>query len=304
MWIRSATPADMERLAVFSVSEPVVFVDSVQFRERVAAGHLRPEWSWFAEDGSTIVARALWWGRQDSELPLTLDCLHVLPGVSNRIALATELMVQAHREFDTRPDYQLIVSTGGPERNRAVEWRSKAAKEAGLTRVVKRLQYVWTPASGVVADSGRLVFRPGSDREFLDAFRQIAVGSLDFITQEQLAVMDPDSQAKSELEFYRSCPGERSWWRIAETNGKLVGFAVPSATSYNRNVGYLGVVPALRGRGYVDDILAEVTRFHASDGADRITATTDEANTPMAAAFDRANYQMTETRWVFSSPAG
>lgn len=295
----------MERLALFSVSEPVGFVDSVQFRERAAAGQLRPEWSWFAEDDSTIVARGLWWGRQDSERPLTLDCFHVLPGVSNRASLATELMVQAHSEFDTRPDYQLIVSTSAPERNPAVEWRSKAAQRAGLTRVVKRLQYQWTPAAGIVADSGRLVFRPASDREFLDAFRQVAFGSLDVNTQEQLAVMDPDSQANSELEFYRSCPGERSWWRLAETtNGHLVGFTIPSATPYNRNVGYLGVVPALRGRGYVDDILAEITRLHATDGADRITATTDAANTPMAAAFDRANYQMTETRWVFSVPVG
>jgi RimJ/RimL family protein N-acetyltransferase len=214
-------------------------------------------------------------------------------------------MVQAHREFDTQPDYQLIVPTSAPEQNSAIEWRSKAATGAGLTRVVKRLQYEWTPASGIVADTGRLVFRPAADREFLDAFRQVAIGSLDVTTQEQLAVMDHDSQAKSELEFYRSCPGERSWWRLAETtNGKLVGFAVPSATPYNRNVGYLGVVPALRGRGYVDDILAAITRFHATDGADRITATTDEENTPMAAAFNRANYQMTEKRWVFSVPAG
>lgn len=295
----------MRRLAVFSVSEPVSSVDSAQFRERAAASQLRPEWSWFAEDGSTIVARGLWWGRQDSNRPLTLDCLHVLPGVSNRAALATELMVQAHNEFDIRPDYQLIVSTSAPERSAAVEWRSQAAKEAGLTRVVKRLQYEWTPASGIGADSGRLVFRPASDREFLDAFRRVAQGSLDVTTQEQLAVMDPDSQARSELEFYRSCPGERSWWRLAETtNGKLVGFAIPSATPYNRNVGYLGVVPAQRGRGHVDDILAEITRFHATDGADRITATTDAGNTPMAAAFDRADYQMTATKWVFSSPAG
>ena len=256
-----------------------------------------------AEEGSTIVARGLWWGRQDSERPLTLDCLHVLPGFSNRAALATELMVRAHGKFDSRPDYQLTVPTNAPDRNPGVEWRSRAAQAAGLSREVKRLQYEWRPTDEVQAGSGRLVFRPGSDREFLDAFRQVAVGSLDVSTQEALGVMDPDSQAARELEFYRSCPGARSWWRLAETpDEKLVGFAIPSATPSNRNVGYLGVLPPLRGRGYVDDILAEITRFHAAAGADRITATTDAANTPMAAAFGRANYQLTETRWVFSAP--
>ena len=61
-------------------------------------------------------------------------------------------------------------------------------------------------------------------------------------------------------------PGERSWWRLAETmDGTLVGFAIPSATPYHRNVGYLGVVPELRGCRYVDDSSAEITRFHAAD---------------------------------------
>src|SRR5260221_5455834 len=68
--------------------------------------------------------------------------------------------------------------------------------------------------------------------------------------------------------------------------------------------GYLGVVPELRGRGYVDDLLGEINRIHSADGARRISATTDVPNTPMAAAFDRANYQVTEVRMVFQAPSG
>jgi hypothetical protein len=68
--------------------------------------------------------------------------------------------------------------------------------------------------------------------------------------------------------------------------------------------GYLDVLPALRVRGYVDDILGEITHVHALDGADRITATTDVSNTPMVAAFDRANYRVTEVRIVFTAPTG
>lgn len=294
----------MQRLADFRVDDPVGFVDADQFRRQTAAGHMRPEWSWLAEDGSSIVARGLWWGRQDSESPATLDCLHVIPEVSNRASLAADLLVRAHDNFDRLPDYQIRIAAGATGHLPAVEWRSRAAQAAGLTRVVERLQYEWTPPIGVAADSGRLVFRAGTDSEFLDAFLRVAVDSLDIATQEQLAVMDPENQARGELEFYRSCPGERSWWRLAETPaGELVGFAIPSATPYNRNVGYLGVVPAFRGRGYVDVLLAEITRFHAAHDADRITATTDAANTPMVAAFNRANYELTETRWVFSAPA-
>lgn len=307
MLIRHATAAEMEDPVEFTVDDPVGSVDADRFLAEAAAGRIRPEWTWFAEDGFRIVARALWWGRSDSERPLALDCLHVLSGVRDRAALAAELLARGHAGFGAAPEFNVMLRPGwrdDPGIAAAVTWRADAAGAAGLTDVVERLRYEWTPAAGAPAPSGRLVFRPAGDEEFLAVFRRVAVGSLDVATQRDLATIGADSQARGDLEFYRSCPGERSWWRLAETtDGELVGFAIPSATPYHRNVGYLGVVPELRGRGYVDDLLGEITRVHAADGADRITATTDVPNTPMAAAFDRANYQVTEIRLVFRAPS-
>ncbi len=306
--IRHATPAEMKDPVGFTVDDPVGSVDDDRFRAEAAAGRMRPEWTWFADDGSRIVARALWWGRSDSERPLALDCLHVLSGVPDRTALATELLVRGHAEFGAAPEFNLRLPDGwrdDPDIAAAVAWRTGAATAAGLTDAVERLQYEWTPAGGVPAPSGRLVFRPGQDEEFLAVFRRVAVGSLDVETQRDVATIGVDRQARADLEFYLSCPGERSWWRLAETTGgELVGFAIPSATPYCRNVGYLGVVPELRGRGYVDDLLGEITRFHAAGGADSITATTDVSNAPMAAAFERANYPVTEVVMVFQAPSG
>lgn len=297
----------MVALAAFVVEDPVGSVRSGQFHDDAAAGRLRPEWTWLAETDGRVVGRAVWWGRADREHPLTLDCLHVLPTASTPAALAVEMLARAHAAFGVTPAYTLTLpgSPGGDNAavRRAVAWRSEAARTAGLTEVVERLRYEWTPDSGVPRRSSRLVFRAAPDDAFLEMFRRVAIGSLDVATQRDLAINDAEHQARSDLEFYRSAPGERSWWRLAETlEGEPVGFAIPSATPYHRNVGYLGVLPALRGRGYVDDLLGEITRMHARDGASRITATTDRPNTPMAAAFERANYQMTELRIVFSAP--
>lgn len=305
--IRQATLTEMEDLARFTVDDPVGCIDRDRFQEETAAGRMRPEWTWIATDGSRIIARALWWGRADSERPIALDCLHVLPERPDRAALAAGLLARAHAEFGAAPEFNLLLRTGwraDPAIAAAVAWRADAARAAGLIHVVERLRYEWTPAAGTPSPAGRLVFRPGEDEEFLTVFRRVAVGSLDAMTQWDLATIGADSQARSDLEFYRSCPGERSWWRLAATmDGEPAGFAIPSATPYHRNVGYLGVVPELRGRGYVDDLLGEITRLHAADGADRITATTDVANRPMAAAFDRANYQVTEVSMVFQAPS-
>jgi RimJ/RimL family protein N-acetyltransferase len=86
-------------------------------------------------------------------------------------------------------------------------------------------------------------------------------------------------------------PSPQDWWRVAETpEGEPVGFVMPAHNGYNATIAYIGVLPALRGRGYVDDILAEGTRILAAQGVPRIQASTDVGNVPMARAFARAGY--------------
>ncbi|MFE2288572.1 GNAT family N-acetyltransferase [Streptomyces sp. NPDC059443] len=306
MEFRSATadPTDLDRALAYPADGPVPAFTPEKIREELAANQMRPEWIWTAEDeDGEILARALWWGRGDSELPNALDCLQVRSSVADPASVAAGLLAAGHAAFGKAPEYNISLphdwrtAPGGLAD--AVAWRQEAAYEAGLTREIERLRFEWTPAAGTAEPTGRLVFREGTDEEFLEAFTRIAAGSLDLHTQNELRTIDAEELARDDIEFYTDCPGERSWWRLAHLpDGTLAGLAVPSATPYHRNVGYLGVVPEQRGRGLIDEVLAEITRFHASEGAQRITATTDTVNAPMAAAFTRAGYEITEIRLV------
>jgi RimJ/RimL family protein N-acetyltransferase len=83
----------------------------------------------------------------------------------------------------------------------------------------------------------------------------------------------------------------RDWWRVATLpGGDPVGFVIPASNDYGPIIAYLGVVPAHRGNGYIDDVLAEGTRILAAQDAPRIRAATDLGNVPMARAFQRAGY--------------
>jgi RimJ/RimL family protein N-acetyltransferase len=64
----------------------------------------------------------------------------------------------------------------------------------------------------------------------------------------------------------------------------------PARNSYGAIIGYLGVLPAHRGNGYINEILAEGTRILAAQDVPRIRASTDLGNVPMAAAFARAGW--------------
>ncbi|MCX5196187.1 GNAT family N-acetyltransferase [Streptomyces sp. NBC_00249] len=305
----TADPADLDRALAYPADGPVAALTPDRVREELAANQIRPEWIWFAEDeDGRLLARALWWGRADSERPVALDCLHVRADVADPAALAAGLLAAGHAAFGKAPVYNLSLPRdwrADAELVAAVAWRQEAAYRAGLTQEIERLRYEWTPAAGTAEPTGRLVFREGTDEEFLDGFARLSRGSLDLNTQQELAVTTEEEFAKDDFAYYLDCPGERSWWRLAHLpDGTLAGMAIPSATPYHRNVGYLGVVPEQRGKGLIDEVLAEITRFHAAAGADRITATTDTVNVPMAAAFDRAGYEVTEIRLVLERPAG
>ncbi|MEU4729957.1 GNAT family N-acetyltransferase [Streptomyces sp. NPDC023588] len=309
MIFRAATadPADVDRALAYPADGPVAALTAEKVREELAGNQFRPEWTWFAEDADgEVLARALWWGRADSERPIALDCLQVRSSVADPAAVAAGLLAAGHAAFGNLPVYNISLPCGWrdePELAAAVAWRREAAYGAGLTREIERLRYEWTPAAGTTEPTGRLVFRDGTDEEFLDAFVRLSAGSLDLHTQTELQSMDAEQLAREDVEFYLDCPGERSWWRLAHLpDGTLAGMAIPSATPYHRNVGYLGVVPEQRGQGLIDEILGEITRFHASEGAERVTATTDSVNAPMAAAFDRAGYQVSEIRLVMEAP--
>ncbi|WP_405016017.1 dihydrofolate reductase family protein [Kitasatospora sp. NBC_00070] len=311
MLFRPTTGADLDRVTAVTVDEPIGWIAADRYLEELGEGMYRPEWTWIAEQDGRVVARALWWGQATSEHPVALDCLYVDPSVPDRAAVAAELVTAGLRAFaeqgaDKLPLYNVTLPTGwreDPAVVAALTWRQQAARAAGLTDEVERLRLEWTPDDGLPTAGGRLTFSEGTDEEFLDVFRRIAVGSLDGETRRNLALMGPEATAQEEVDFYLGCPGERSWWRLARTpDGQVAGLALPSATPYNRNVGYLGVVPELRGQGYVDEVLAEITRVQVAAGAELITATTDTDNAPMAAAFARAGYRTAQTRMIYSVP--
>ncbi len=314
MLFRSTTEADLDRVLACTVTEPISWIPADRYRAELAERQYRPEWTWIAEDSDQILARALWWGLPSSEHPVALDCVYVHDSVSDRIGLAARLLAAGHDAFRAQgtpklPQYDLNLPNGwrdDPAVSAAVGWRRTAAARAGLSGALERLRYKWTPDAGLPDPSGRLTFVPEPDDEvFLSALRRIAVGSLDDTTRKNVAAFGAEQQAREEMNLYRNMPGEREWWRLAFTaDGRLAGLAMPNRNPYGPVVGYLGVVPELRGHRYIDDILAEITRFHAANGAQQITDTTDITNLPMAAAFERAGYHNYEVRLILSAPAG
>jgi RimJ/RimL family protein N-acetyltransferase len=268
-----------------------------RYTDMAARGQYRPEWTWVALRAGAVVARAAWWAGPDDTAPRALDWLDFTD-----LDAAVRLLNTA----PLRADYELRLTPGwrdSPAVRKAAEDRISVAELAGLTLLVERYRYRWTPACGLPERPGRLDFKPEpDDRVFLEVFRRIHQGTLDAHARRAIAQSGLDAAAQSELDTLRWLPGPRSWWRLAYSQGnELVGLAVPCRNYNDPIIGYIAVVPEHRGHGYAYDLLAEATHMLAGEGVDRIVAGTDVTNIPMARAFAQAGYPVIQRRIDFSS---
>ncbi|WUW20858.1 GNAT family N-acetyltransferase [Streptomyces sp. NBC_01463] len=274
-----------------------------ELADDLATGRRRPEWMWVALRGDRVLARIAWWSKDGRE-PLFLDFFDLddtLPEPERGEAglrlleAATAAVVPAGAP---RPEYGRYVPPDwreDPVARDVVEARIRVMERTGARLLVERLRLEWRAGTPVPAGSGRLRFRPVAGREDLLALMTpVMEGTLDAHGRQDLASGLSAREAAEkhydeELAHY-STPQE--WWRVAELpDGEPAGFVIPARNSYNPIIAYIGVVPAHRGHGYIDELLAEGTRVLAGqEGVERIRAATDLGNVPMAKSFARLGY--------------
>jgi GNAT superfamily N-acetyltransferase len=256
-----------------------------------ARGNYRPANTWVALRDGVVVARAAWWGRPPDGAPAVLDWFDFID---------QEAAVQLLRAAPGPTEFSLVLPAGWRDRPavaEAAQARIAAAEAVEMKLLVERYGYRWTPYCGLPARPGRLQFRPEpDDGVILDIFRRVHQGSLDAHARRVIAESGLDAAAAQDLEILRLLPSPREWWRLAAVDGELVGLTVPSRNFTDPIIGYVAVLPEHRGHGYSYDLLVEATHLLVAEGADRILANTDVTNRPMAAAFAKAGYPISDRR--------
>jgi hypothetical protein len=120
-----------------------------------AAGEYRPEWTWVALRDGVVVAA--WWAGPKDDNPLALDWFDFTDaGAAAQLLRTSPLHVQYSLELP--PGWRDI-----PAVREQAQARIDAAVAAGLSPLVERFRYRWTPDCDVPARPGRLEFRPPAE---------------------------------------------------------------------------------------------------------------------------------------------
>ena len=280
----------------------IPYVINHEIESDLDAGRRRLEWLWVALRGDRLVGRIGWWTRSAGELPAVLDIFDISgPEDDDGDALvATAMRAVLPQDASPPPQYIRFLSPDwhdDPVAVREVGRRCAVLGRLGARPLAERLRLQWDAGGPVPPASGRLRFRAVAGRdELVGLMTAVVSGTLDAHTIRELATMVPAEQAALQYddEFARY-KTPQSWWRVAEhPHGGPVGFVIPARNAYHAIIAYIGVLPASRGHGYVDEILGEGTRVLAAEAVPRIRAATDVGNVPMARAFSRAGYRIFE----------
>jgi RimJ/RimL family protein N-acetyltransferase len=225
--------------------------------------------------------------------------------VSVGTRLLGDVLNEARRLGAKEIEHVLDVPPVGPQFQHYPEKRVELLESLGFIFRRETGRFEWRGGEPS-AEPGRLTFRTleevGEDK-FVDAMRRVSEGTLDREIREERERLGPQRAAREFFEDARRVKHDPAWWRLAYSRpeAELVGLVMPAEPPAFLTIFYVGVVPEMRGRGYVDDLLAAGTatllEIRRRDGNKKpLRADTDVANAPMAAAFERAGWARFATR--------
>ncbi|MBA2534963.1 MAG: GNAT family N-acetyltransferase [Rubrobacter sp.] len=266
-----------------------------------AAGSMRPEWCFVTVDeNDRPLGRVAFWTLPGMEEPFALVLLDVPwdDHASVGTRLLENVLDRARSLGAEEIEHVIDAPPMPPQFQYHQERRIELLERVGFTFRRETGRFEWRGAEPP-AEPERLSFRTleeTGEEAFVDAMMRVSEGTLDREISEERERLGPRRAAREFFEDAQRVKHEPSWWRLAYApGGELAGLVMPAEPPGFLTIFYIGVVPGMRGQGYVDDLLAvsTATLLEAQNGAGKekpLLTDTDVSNTPMAAAFERAGW--------------
>jgi ribosomal protein S18 acetylase RimI-like enzyme len=106
--------------------------------------------------------------------------------------------------------------------------------------------------------------------------------------------------AQSDFVEYQAMEHRPEWWELAYTDdGELAGVIMAARNPGSAVIGFVGVVPEQRGRGFAVDLVRRGTEVLVESGATEIRGDCDRDNVGMVKAFERAGYRQFARRRTY-----
>lgn len=259
-------------------------------------GAMRPEWCFLVEKEGETLGRAAFWALPGKDVPSDIVLLD-LPWEDDACGdqLWQDLLLMCKQLGAEQLGYVLDTPAMAPQWQESGPSRQTFLEKKGfhLQRETSRFEWKSDEPRNQEANGG-IQFRSLSEvgeAAFIDAIMRGSASTLDRQIAQERADFGPYLQAKEIFHDLQSMSYEAHWWELAYTpENELIGFVMPTKSPTFATIGYIGVLPEFRGRGYVDVLLNRGVISLVQSGERFIRADTDLHNEPMANSFLRAGF--------------
>lgn len=271
------------------------------------AGASRPDWCFVIEDDSKRLGRVGFGVAPTTSDPGWLGTLHPqelfvfglhLPWDQDPTAVGIRLLAEAAAAIDEQvpPMLEVRIIDGVHDH---VEARLHLAPGLGMELFAEKRGYQWIDEGQPIPHPDRLVLRSVSDIG-VDAFREVMArcgsGTLDRNDRYYWQGCGPTNWAAQMTEYLD--PDDAEMWLVGYDNDSPVGYvAVARDEDVVSTIAHIGIVPELRGNGYVNELLAAGTEAARRAGIPQMLSDVDVLNHPMASAMVRAGHLPDRRPW-------
>lgn len=180
------------------------------------------------------------------------------------------------------------------------------AHRVGMALLQEKINYQYHVYPTIpVGRASKLVYRTLQEvgkAVYIDAIRQVMQKTLDRNDAQLCHQLGPERAAQH---FFDNISDDMTYeprlWKLGYTStDELLGLVAPLKMWGDKGtLGYIGVVPEHRSKGYSIVLLQQGTADLAAEGIERIIADTDALNIPMQRTFEKMGYRLQGQSWSY-----
>lgn len=296
MTIRTARPSEIP--ALYTTGEAGRDADTAAYLDKLLdVGCTRPEWCFVDETDGTATGSIVLWTRPGHHTPtdfVLYDTDWARTPETGRALLAHALRAAAELGADGLA-HVLDDPGQAPQHQGHAASRHEQLIGAGFTVTRDGRRWEWRAGNAMPAPDPRLTWHSLAElgeEPFLALLAELLADTGDSLLR---AAVDEHGLDGAALEVWKGSLGmehEDTWFELGfAPDGTAAAISLPSRTPTAAVIGFVGVAPGHRGKGYSPAIVARGTAILAEAGAEVIRGDCDAANTAMVRGFERAGYR-------------
>lgn len=293
--IRTARPDEIPNLYTTGNTERDT-ATAASLTRLLSVGCVKPEWCFVAENDGSVTGSIALWTRPGHDKPTDFVLLDTDWERTPQIGQALlDHAIATARDLGTDVlGHMIDISNSGLQLQTHPEIRHGQLTGTGFTLTRDGRRWEWKASDPIPEPDSRLTWRNLAElgkEPFITLLNEILADTQDSLLQAEVKQFGLRGAAEELWKDSLDMEHEDVWYEIGfEADGTAAAVSLPSRNPTMAVIGFVGVSPAHRGKGYSASVVVRSTRILAEAGADAIRGDCDTSNLAMVRGFERGGY--------------